>query len=94
VADPPHFEGRAVCAVATEFLEHLADPHGFVRTLPGCYQWVVASSPAFETASSHYAFHTWAWDTDGYRALFERAGFDVLRHEIAGEFQVLLAAAP
>ena len=95
VADTPGRETtRPACGVMTEFLEHLVDPHLFLATLPGCYQWLVASSPAFETASSHYAFHTWAWDTMGYRALFEGAGFDVLRHEVAGEFQVLLAAAP
>jgi trans-aconitate methyltransferase len=82
-----------VCA-GTEFLEHLLDPHGFLCGLPSSVEWFVASSPAWETDKSHYAFHTWAWDMDGYAALFHGAGFTVLRHEMAGEFQVLLAAAP
>lgn len=78
-------------AVATEMLEHLVDPHQFVATIAEHCRFLVASSPAFETADSHYAFHLWAWDMDGYRQLVEQAGFTVVRHDLAGEFQVLLA---
>lgn len=64
--------------VCTEMLEHLIDPHGFVRALSGKALGVlVASSPWHETPDNHYEFHTWAWDVDGYRAMFENAGFIV-----------------
>lgn len=71
-----------VLAVATEMLEHLIDPHGFVK-------WVydqkytatfVASSPWNEVDGHHYEFHTWAWDMEGFRAMFESAGFKVTNH--------------
>lgn len=78
-------------AVATEMLEHLIDPHGFVASIPPEVQAVVASSPWGETGSSHYEFHLWAWDRDGYRALFEGAGWTVVDHRAAGPFQVLAA---
>lgn len=74
-------------------LEHLADPHGLLRRLwlsPGVKE-VVASSPAIETDVSHDACHAWAWDVDGYRTLFERAGWKVARHETTPYFQVILA---
>lgn len=76
--------------VATELLEHLADPHGFVRRIAEHSRVLVASSPAWETGDSHYEFHCWAWDYDGYRALLEQAGYQVVRHEDASGFQVAL----
>jgi hypothetical protein len=76
-------------AVCTEMLEHLIDPHAFVAAIPS--RAVVASSPATETADHHYEFHTYAWDMDGYRAMFEQSGWSVLRHETSTSFQVLLA---
>lgn len=79
-------------AVCTEMLEHLIDPHQFVRNIPS--RAVVASSPATETAGHHYEFHTWAWDHAGYRTLFEQAGYQVVRHEQSTSFQVLLAVRP
>ena len=79
-------------SVCTEVLEHLIDPHGLVRALPS--PALVASSPAFETADSHYAYHTWCFDMDGYRALVEQGGYRVVRHEITGDFQVLLGVRP
>ena len=78
-------------AVATEMLEHLLDPHAFVaRVAAARCRVLVASSPAWETGHSHYEFHTWAWDYDGYRALLEQGGYEVVRHEDAGGFQVAL----
>jgi 2-polyprenyl-3-methyl-5-hydroxy-6-metoxy-1,4-benzoquinol methylase len=76
-------------AVATEVLEHLVDPHAYVRRIAGHCQAVVASSPAYETDRNHYEFHTWAWDTSGYRKLFEQAGFTVWHQEIVQSFQVV-----
>lgn len=76
-------------AVCTEFLEHLVDPHGFLRAAPS--RFVVASSPANESHEYHYPFHTWAWDYDGYEALFAQAGYTLLRQQPEGMFQVVLA---
>lgn len=74
-------------AVCTEMLEHLIDPHAFVRSIPS--RAIVASSPDGETLDSRYEFHTWGWDMPGYRALIEQGGFEVVRHETIG-FQVIL----
>jgi 2-polyprenyl-3-methyl-5-hydroxy-6-metoxy-1,4-benzoquinol methylase len=84
-----HLEWGQV-AVATELLEHLVDPRTFVRRIAEHSKVLVASSPAWETGDSHYEFHTFAWDYDGYRALLDQGGFDVIRHEDAGGFQVAL----
>lgn len=81
----------APIVVATEMLEHLVDPHALVRIIGEHATWLIASSPAFETPESHYAHHLWAFDQDGYRDLVEQAGFTVVRHEVTGDFQVLLA---
>jgi hypothetical protein len=84
----------AELAVATEMLEHLVDPHGFVRRIAERSHWIVASSPWVETDVDHYEFHTWAWDTTGYRALIEQAGFEVVRHRRDGFFQVIMGVRP
>lgn len=79
------------CVVLTEVLEHLIDPHGVLRDLPEVARFVVASSPNNETWASRYEFHTWGWDMNGYRNLFEGAGWRVARHDAIPGFQVLLA---
>lgn len=65
--------------VLTEVLEHMADPHGFLAQLHErdevCY--VVASSPHSETPERHEWNHAWAWDIDGYREMFEAAGYEL-----------------
>jgi len=76
-------------AIATEMLEHLVDPHAFVRRVAEHADVLIASSPAWETDECHYEYHAWAWDRAGYRALLERNGFDVVRHADAGGFQVV-----
>lgn len=81
-------------AVATEMLEHLLDPHEFVRRVGARSRVIVASSPFTETGASHYEFHTWAFDMDGYRALIEQAGYHVERHETTSMFQVLMGVKP
>lgn len=80
-------------AVATEMLEHLVDPHALVATIRGNCRAVVASSPYMERPGNHYEFHTWAWDFDGYAAMFKTAGWRIVRHDAVGPFQVLLAVA-
>lgn len=81
-------------AVATEMLEHLIDPHAFVKTIFGNAEALVASSPWTETPDSHYEFHTWCWDESGYRELMEQAGWRVAGHGRVSMFQVLLAVKP
>lgn len=75
-------------AVCTETLEHMIDPHGWLAQVPS--RCVVASSPDGETEACHYEFHAWGWSQAGYRAMFESAGFRVVRHACFG-FQVVLA---
>jgi 2-polyprenyl-3-methyl-5-hydroxy-6-metoxy-1,4-benzoquinol methylase len=91
VTGEPRWADIAVC---TEMLEHLVDPHGFLRTIRENCTAVVASSPMNETDRSHYEHHLWAWDVDGYDTLFRDAGFRVQRHRVVdGMFQVLSAVA-
>lgn len=81
--------------VCAEFLEHLIDPHGFLdRCFASEARYLVASSPYTETDESHYGYHTWAWDLDGYRKLVEDAGWRVVRQETAWISQVILAERP
>jgi hypothetical protein len=63
----------------SEVVEHLADPHQFLSTLPG--DTLVVSSPSAETDEWHYADHAWAWDLDGYRDLVSNAGWHVVKQE-------------
>lgn len=77
-------------SVTTEVLEHLAMPHQVVRWIGTRSRYLVASSPWNETPESHDECHAWGWDQDGYRALLVQGGFEVLRHETVGQFQVVL----
>ena len=81
-------------AVCTEMLEHLVDPHAFVRRVAGHAQALVCSSPKDERPGSAYEFHTWCWDLEGYRALVEQGGLRVLRQRTVHGFQVVLAVRP
>jgi hypothetical protein len=81
-------------AVCTEMLEHLVDPHAFVRRIAAHAQILVCSSPWGERPGAAYEFHTWAWDLAGYRTLVERSGFAVLRQQRVHGFQLILAARP
>lgn len=77
--------------VMTEMLEHLVDPHGFLRTVAKHAQHLVASSPYKETGNSHYGFHTWAWDKPGYRELMAQAGYQQKAVRSVDIFQVVSA---
>lgn len=79
-------------SICTEFLEHLVDPHKFVREIESGV--VVASSPWAETPANHYENHAWCWDMLGYHNLFEDNGWDVERHEVVGWSQLILAVRP
>jgi methyltransferase family protein len=67
----------APVVVLTEVLEHMADPHGFLALLHARpeVRFVVASSPHSETPEQHEWNHAWAWDIEGYQAMFNDAGF-------------------
>lgn len=88
----PELVDWAELVLCTEMLEHLVDPHAFVRLIAAQpeVRYLVASSPYTETDQSHYGFHTWAWDLDGYRALFENNGWRVLEQRTAWISQCLL----
>lgn len=85
VNEPVEYGDITVC---TEVLEHMVDPHGWLKAVPS--RVVVASSPDGETDACHYEFHAWGWSMDSYRRMFEHAGFRVVRHASFG-FQVVLA---
>lgn len=78
-------------AVVTEVLEHLVDPHGFVREIAKHSPVVVASSPAFESERNAYEFHTWSFDVPGYAELFTQAGYTIREHRIASGAQLVWA---
>lgn len=82
--------------VCTEMIEHLVDPHGFVKHLFDNTQAkaLVASSPFTETAEHHYEHHLWAWDCQGYKEMIEAAGWVVNTLRTTGMFQVVLAVRP
>ena len=91
VADLETLELGDIC-IATEFLEHLLDPHGFLARLAAAGpQWLVASSPWVETGDDHYEFHTWAWDQAGYATLLAGSGWVPAAMQLVGPFQVWLA---
>lgn len=77
-------------AVATEVLEHLADPHGAVRWIGEHAEFIVASSPWQERPSRHDECHAWAWDLAGYQALIRQGGYAVEVHDRVGPFQLIL----
>ena len=75
--------------LCTEMLEHLVDPHAFVRKVADHSPLIVASSPNGETPQIHYEFHLWGFDMAGYRALIEQGGFDVVYHKVIPGAQLI-----
>lgn len=78
------------CSVLTEVLEHVADPDGVIGWVGGHSRFVVASSPWNEGPWKHDECHAWAFDLDGYQDLIVAGGFELLRHQQVGQFQVVL----
>jgi 2-polyprenyl-3-methyl-5-hydroxy-6-metoxy-1,4-benzoquinol methylase len=60
--------------IASEVLEHLADPVRFLQRIPAG-RTIIVSSPSRETGEWHNPIHTWAWDLTGYRNVIERGGW-------------------
>ncbi len=81
-------------AIATEVIEHLAHPHEFLAHLTTQVPYLICSSPQFETVEQHSPEHSWCWDKDGYRAMLANAGWNVLEHQDADIFQVVMARGP
>lgn len=80
-------------AVMTEVLEHLLDPHKTVKELPS--KFLIASSPFNETDISHYEFHIWAWDSEGYDALITQGGYQIINKLFVNNWsQVVFAMRP
>lgn len=77
--------------IATEFFEHLADPHAMVRWLASRAEWVVASSPWIENDRRHEVNHAWAWDIEGYHNLLNVNGWDVVSHTKVEWSQIIVA---
>jgi 2-polyprenyl-3-methyl-5-hydroxy-6-metoxy-1,4-benzoquinol methylase len=77
--------------VMTEVLEHMEDPHGFLRRVRKTGASLVCSSPWMEHEGNIDACHAWAWDTPGYVAMLEGAGFKIIGTSREGIFQVHLA---
>lgn len=78
-------------AICTEVIEHLEDPHGFLKDLSTKVKFLIASSPNDETDIYHYEFHLWGWDMEGYTNLIQNAGFQVMESVNLSPFQVYLA---
>lgn len=81
--------------VLTEVLEHMADPHAFLKLLHARpeVRYVVASSPWKETPEQHEWNHAWCWDTIGYERMFKAAGFESLESRLVEWSQLWLFEA-
>lgn len=78
-------------AVMTEVLEHIADPHEALRWVSTRARFLVASSPRFERPGAHVPEHAWAWNEGGFSRLISNNGWTILRHEMVGSSQLVLA---
>lgn len=86
--------GLGDCTVVTEVLEHLTDPHGAVRWIAEHSRWIVASSPSNERPECHDVCHAWAWDVDGYKALIQQGGFEIVHLHMVGRYTLILGKRP
>lgn len=77
--------------VATEFLEHLRDPHGLVARAARHSRALVCSVPCEETPARHYEHHVWAWDQPGFAAMITGGGWRIVRHDTISATQIVLA---
>lgn len=67
---------KSEVAVLSEVLEHMVDPHGFLKRLDTKY--LVASVPNGETPEQHYPYHLWGWDMEGFQKVLEDAGYEIM----------------
>jgi len=64
--------------ICTETLEHLVDPHGFLKKASKKSKYVVASTPGYETASFHAPFHLWVWTEESFKDVFQ--GWEIVKY--------------
>lgn len=76
-------------SIATECLEHFADPHGMVEKIAEQSDYLVVSGPNGETPDAHYELHVWGWSWAAYEHLLTRVGYEITRHEESTIFQVM-----
>jgi 2-polyprenyl-3-methyl-5-hydroxy-6-metoxy-1,4-benzoquinol methylase len=68
--------------ICTEVLEHLVDPDAFLKKLlDNGVKYVIASSPNYETPTSHEDYHLWVFQDNSYGDMFTEIGFEVLKQE-------------
>lgn len=68
----------APLVVMSEVLEHLMDPHGFLKQLHSRpIKFLVASTPSAETGDWHYEHHAWSWDLPGFAKMMTDAGWHI-----------------
>ncbi len=68
--------------ICTEVLEHLVDPDAFLKKLlDNGVKYVIASSPNYETPTSHEEYHLWVFQGNSYAEMFEQVGWEVVKHE-------------
>ena len=84
---------NADVGVMTEVLEHLDNPHTYLKELllKTSLQYLILSSPVNETLEKHYEGHVWAWDMGGYANLINESGWLMIKNTSAQGFQVALA---
>ena len=76
--------------IMTETLEHLIDPHGFLKRIPRG-TWVVLTVPLADDGKRHDTTHLWGWTEKSFPRMCAAAGFDVHRwEELMDKFQVLI----
>lgn len=76
--------------ICTETLEHLVDPHGFLKAASKKSNYIVASTPGYETESFHAPFHLWVWTDDSFKDIFK--DWKVLKY-YKTNFQFVVAKA-
>lgn len=78
--------------IMTETLEHLVDPHGFLKDLKEAgVKHIVASTPAYETEAFHAPFHLWVWTDDSFTKIFTDAGWKIDKY-YKNQFQFVVAS--
>jgi 2-polyprenyl-3-methyl-5-hydroxy-6-metoxy-1,4-benzoquinol methylase len=77
--------------ICTEVLEHLVDPDAFLKKLlDNGVKYVIASSPNYETPTSHEEYHLWVFQGNSYADMFTEIGWEVIKHE-KSVFQFVVA---
>jgi 2-polyprenyl-3-methyl-5-hydroxy-6-metoxy-1,4-benzoquinol methylase len=83
---------NADVGVLTEVLEHMDNPHEYLKKLINTpIKYLVLSSPINETENNHYEGHVWVWDSEGYFKMIDNAGWFIMKDFYQDGFLVVLA---